>query len=90
MYIYSRFLNKFFVSIFRHVKLKDASNLTAKGLKVLKQHKVIDLEVNGLKITVNDLIACLGDWSLQNLRSLSVARGSFMDCSRLVIYKSFF
>lgn len=68
----------------RHVKLKDASNLTAKGLKVLKQHKVIDLEVNGLKITVNDLIACLGDWSLQNLRSLSVARGSFMDCSRSV------
>ncbi|XP_008201802.1 protein zyg-11 homolog B isoform X1 [Nasonia vitripennis] len=69
----------------RHVKLKDASNLTAKGLIVLKQHKVIDLEVNGLKITVNDLISCLGDWSLQNLRSLSVARGSFMDCSRYCV-----
>ncbi|KAL7289258.1 hypothetical protein TKK_0017195 [Trichogramma kaykai] len=69
----------------KHVKLKDASNLTAKGLKVLKQHKVIDLEVNELKITVNDLIACLGDWTLQNLRSLSVARGSFMDCSRYCV-----
>lgn len=66
----------------RHVRLKDASALSAKGLKILKQHKVVDLTVNGLKITVNDLISCLGDWSLQNLRSLSVAKGSFMDCSR--------
>lgn len=64
------------------MRLKDASALSAKGLKVLKQHKVVDLTVNGLKITVDDLISCLGDWSLQNLRSLSVARGSFMDCSR--------
>ncbi|XP_011688898.1 PREDICTED: protein zyg-11 homolog B-like isoform X3 [Wasmannia auropunctata] len=66
----------------RHVRLKDASTLSAKGLSVLKQHKVIDLIVNGLKITVNDLISCLSDWSIQNLRSLSVAKGSFMDFSR--------
>ncbi|XP_018345300.1 PREDICTED: protein zyg-11 homolog B-like isoform X3 [Trachymyrmex septentrionalis] len=66
----------------RHVRLKDASTLSVKGLSVLKQHKVIDLIVNGLKITVNDLISCLGDWSIQNLRSLSVAKGSFMDFSR--------
>ncbi|XP_024871172.1 protein zyg-11 homolog B-like [Temnothorax curvispinosus] len=66
----------------RHVRLKDASTLSAKGLSVLKQHKVIDLIVNGLKITVNELISCLGDWSIQNLRSLSVAKGSFMDFSR--------
>lgn len=74
----------------RHVKLKDASTLSAKGLKVLKQHKVVDLVVNGLKVTVNDLISCLGDWSLQNLRSLSVAKGSFMDCSRSVYIYYFF
>ncbi|XP_025074862.1 protein zyg-11 homolog B-like isoform X1 [Pogonomyrmex barbatus] len=67
----------------RHVRLKDASTLSAKGLSVLKQHKIVDLIVNGLKITVNDLISCLGDWSIQNLRSLSVAKGSFMDFSRL-------
>lgn len=66
----------------RHVKLKNASNLSVKGLKMLREHKVIDLEVKGLKISINDLIACLGTWSLQNLRSLSVAKGSFMDCSR--------
>ncbi|XP_017762696.1 PREDICTED: protein zyg-11 homolog B-like [Eufriesea mexicana] len=66
----------------RHVRLKDASALSAKGLKVLKQHKVVDLMVHGSKITARDLISCLGDWSLQNLRSLSVAKGSLMDCSR--------
>ncbi|XP_020298380.1 protein zyg-11 homolog B-like isoform X2 [Pseudomyrmex gracilis] len=66
----------------RHVRLKDASTLSAKGLSILKQHKVVNLIVNGLKITVNDLISCLGDWSIQNLRSLSVAKGSFMDFSR--------
>ncbi|XP_015429427.1 PREDICTED: protein zyg-11 homolog [Dufourea novaeangliae] len=69
----------------RHVRLKDASALSAKGLKVLKQHKVEELIVNGLKITVNELITCLSDWSLQNLRSLSVAKGSFMDCSRYCV-----
>ncbi|XP_076622675.1 protein zyg-11 homolog B isoform X2 [Colletes latitarsis] len=69
----------------RRIRLKDASALTAKGLKVLKQHKVEVLVVNGLKITVNDLISCLGDWSLQNLRLLSVAKGSFMDCSRYCV-----
>lgn len=67
---------------FRNVRLEDASNLSMKGLKVLKQHKVVHLEVNGLKITINDLIACLGDWSLRNLRSLNVANSSFTDCSR--------
>ncbi|XP_011312713.1 protein zyg-11 homolog B isoform X2 [Fopius arisanus] len=70
----------------RHVKLKDASSLSTKGLKVLKQHKVIDLEVKGMKITINDLISCLSEWSLLNLRSLSVAKGSFIDCSRVCVF----
>lgn len=69
--------------------MKDASTLSAKGLSILKQHKVIDLIVNGLKITVNDLISCLGDWSIQNLRSLSVAKGSFMDFSRLLQFLTY-
>ena len=66
------------------MKLKNASNLSVKGLKILKEHKIIDLEVKGLKIAINDLIGCLGTWSLQNLRSLSVAKGSFVDCSRYI------
>ncbi|CAG5084820.1 Similar to Zyg11b: Protein zyg-11 homolog B (Mus musculus) [Cotesia congregata] len=73
-------------TILRHVRLKDASRLSVKGLKVLKQHKIIDLEVNGLRITINDLIGCLGQWSLNNLRSLSVVKGSFIDCSRVCVF----
>ncbi|XP_011497736.1 PREDICTED: protein zyg-11 homolog B [Ceratosolen solmsi marchali] len=58
----------------RQVKLKDASTLTATGLNVLKQHKIIDLEVNGLKIAVCELIFCLSKWSRENLRSLNIAK----------------
>ncbi|KAK0177397.1 hypothetical protein PV328_001455 [Microctonus aethiopoides] len=72
----------------RHVRLKDASSLSAKGLKILKQHQIVGLEVSGLKITINDLIGCLGEWSLQNLRSLNVAKGSFIDCSRVCVFMS--
>ena len=53
----------------RHVRLKDASKLSIKGLKTLKGHKIVELEAQGLtKATVTDLISCLGEWSLQNLR----------------------
>ncbi|XP_078044108.1 protein zyg-11 homolog B [Augochlora pura] len=66
----------------RYVQIKDATVLSTKGFKVLKQHKVQELVVDGLLITINDLVNCLSDWSLQNLRSLSVARGMFLECSR--------
>ncbi|XP_054290704.1 protein zyg-11 homolog B-like [Macrosteles quadrilineatus] len=63
----------------RRVCLSDASQLTLRGLKVLRAHKITDLETQGLKVTVNDLIGCLGEWTLQNLRSLNVAHSAFMD-----------
>jgi len=56
--------------------------LTTKGLRVLKGHKISYLEVIGMKVTVNDLIGCLGEWTLQNLRSLNVAHSTFIDGSR--------
>jgi Zyg-11 family protein len=56
--------------------------LTTRGLRVLKGHKISNLEATGMKVTVNDLIGCLGEWTLQNLRSLNVARSTFMDGSR--------
>ena len=53
----------------RHVRLSDASKLTVKGLKTLKGHKIVELETLGLtKANVTELISCLGEWSLQNLR----------------------
>lgn len=66
----------------RHVQLRNARMLTTRGLRVLKGHKISNLEATGMKVTVNDLIGCLGEWTLQNLRSLNVARSTFMDGSR--------
>lgn len=63
----------------RRVSVPDASNLTTRGLRILKAHKIAELEMCGLKVTVNDLIGCLGEWTLQNLRSLNVAHSAFMD-----------
>lgn len=64
---------------FRRVCISDASELTTRGLRTLKPHKISELETRGLKVTVNDLIGCLGEWTLQNLRSLNVAHSAFMD-----------
>lgn len=67
------------IHFFRRVSIPDASNLSTRGLRVLKAHKIAELETCGLKVTVNDLISCLGEWTLQNLRSLNVAHSAFMD-----------
>ncbi|PNF20924.1 zyg-11-like protein B [Cryptotermes secundus] len=69
----------------RHVQLRNARMLTTRGLRVLKGHKISNLEATGMKVTVNDLIGCLGEWTLQNLRSLNVARSTFMDGSRYCV-----
>jgi len=70
----------------RHVRLSDASKLTVKGLKTLKGHKIVELEALGLtKATVTDLISCLGEWSLQNLRLLNVSNSTFMDSNKYCV-----
>lgn len=63
----------------RKVKLQNANLLTRQGLRVLKGHCITELEATGLRVPVNDLILCLGDWTLQNLRSLNVSRCSFLE-----------
>ena len=41
------------------------SQLSAKGLRILKMHKISELEITGLRsATVNDIIGCLGEWTL--------------------------
>jgi len=70
----------------RHVRLADASKLSVRGLKTLKGHKIVELEALGLtKATVTDLISCLGEWSLQNLRLLNVANSTFMDSNKFCV-----
>ncbi|KAL0277796.1 UNVERIFIED_CONTAM: hypothetical protein PYX00_004958 [Menopon gallinae] len=63
----------------RKVRLQKAKSLTRKGLRVLRGHCISELEATGLNVTVSDLILSLGDWSLQNLRSLNVSRCSFLE-----------
>jgi len=70
----------------RYVRLSDASKLTVKGLKTLKGHKIVELETLGLtKATVTELISCLGEWSLQNLRLLNVTNSTFMDSNKFCV-----
>ncbi|GFT51969.1 protein zyg-11 homolog B [Nephila pilipes] len=60
------------------VYIKDASHLSYKGLRVLRSHKINELAVIKLtNVTVNDLIGCLGEWTLQNLRLLNVSQSTF-------------
>uniref|UniRef100_A0A023F1W4 Putative zyg-1-like serine/threonine protein kinase n=2 Tax=Triatoma infestans TaxID=30076 RepID=A0A023F1W4_TRIIF len=66
----------------RCVSIPNASNLSKEGMKIFKGHKITDLEACGLKFTVNDLINCLGEWTLHNLRTLNVARSTFSEGSR--------
>jgi Zyg-11 family protein len=63
----------------RQVCIRDAQ-LSTKGLRTLKQHKISDLEITGLKsTTINDVIGCLGEWTLTNLRSLNVSNSTFLN-----------
>ena len=68
------------------MRLKDASKLTVKGLKTLRGHKIVELEALGLtKATVTDLVSCLGEWSLHNLRLLNVSNSTFMDSQKFCV-----
>lgn len=62
----------------KSVRIPDGSRLTARGLRTLRGHRIEELLVNGLqKCTINELIGCLGEHSLQRLRSLNVSQSSF-------------
>uniref|UniRef100_A0A1B6DCA2 Uncharacterized protein n=1 Tax=Clastoptera arizonana TaxID=38151 RepID=A0A1B6DCA2_9HEMI len=87
-----RKLTDFTISLFdisttslRRVCIPDANELTTQGLKMLKPHKISELEIKSLKVTVNDLIGCLGEWTLQNLRLLNVAHSMFTDGPKCVV-----
>lgn len=66
----------------RRVSIPNASNLSKDGLKILKGHKIVELEICGLKFPINDLVSCFGEWTLHNLRTLNVARSTLSEASR--------
>lgn len=67
-----------------NVTIPDASNLSKKGLRVLRSHRIDQLQVVGLtKATINELIGCLGEYSLNNLNLLNVSRSTFTSSARV-------
>ncbi|KAK3701133.1 hypothetical protein RRG08_029606 [Elysia crispata] len=72
----------------RHVSIHNAA-VTSRGLRILKGHRVSHLEVTGIKdVTVNDIIGCLGEWTLSNLRNLNVSRNTFLNNSKFCVVVS--
>ena len=70
----------------KQVRFRDASKLSVKGLKTLRGHRIQELEAVGLsKATVTDLISCLGEWSLLNLRNFNVANSTFVDSNKFCV-----
>ncbi|KAG0712443.1 Protein zyg-11 B [Chionoecetes opilio] len=60
------------------VNLHNADNVTCKGLKELRSHQIQAVEVKNLsKVSVDELISCFGEWTLNNIRELSVSGSSF-------------
>ncbi|KAF7283179.1 hypothetical protein GWI33_001242 [Rhynchophorus ferrugineus] len=61
------------------VKIKNCK-VTKRGLEILRQHKITDLEIVNLKnMNIEDILGCLGDWSLQNLVNANFANCTFAD-----------
>lgn len=72
----------------KRVRLRNVK-LTSKGLRVLKGHKLTELEVIRLRdLTVNDLIGCLGEWTLSNLRTLNVTNCLFLNSAKFSVVVS--
>ncbi|KAK7504037.1 hypothetical protein BaRGS_00004769 [Batillaria attramentaria] len=69
----------------RRVSIHDAP-VSLKGLRVLRSHRISELEITGLKgVTVNDVIGCLGEWTLSNLRVLNVSNNSFLNKAKFCV-----
>ena len=61
------------------MRLTDASKLTTRGLRILRDHNIVDLEARGLaRATITDLIGSLGDWTVANVRTFNVAESTFL------------
>lgn len=76
------------VTNLKRVSIHNAQ-LSTKGLRTLKAHRISELEVTGLRsVTVNDAIGCLGEWTLCNLRSLNVSNSTFLNSTKFCVVVS--
>ncbi|XP_066260786.1 protein zyg-11 homolog B-like [Euwallacea similis] len=66
----------------KSVRIKNCK-VTKCGLQILRQHKITDVEVTKLRnVNIEDVLDCLNDWSLQNLRSANFAHCPCTDMFR--------
>lgn len=54
--------------------IPNASEISKKGLLSIKDHKLVEIGVFGLKLPMNDVVECLSAYNLENLQSLSVSK----------------
>ncbi|XP_018322047.1 protein zyg-11 homolog B-like isoform X2 [Agrilus planipennis] len=67
----------------QRVKIKSPRKITIEGLKILKEHKLLELECTDLKkFSINSILECLSDWSFQNLVCLNLSRCTFINSQR--------
>ncbi|KAK6179412.1 hypothetical protein SNE40_011778 [Patella caerulea] len=58
--------------------IRNATGLTQDALGILKNHKILDIEiVHQPTININELVECLGEWTLKHVRTLNVEGMSF-------------
>lgn len=81
--LFDHVLLNFFTSKYTrlsNVKIQNAAILTSKGLRAFRTHNLKTLEIHHLKkATLNELIACLNQWTQTNLQFLSVSNCSLID-----------
>lgn len=64
--------------VLTRVRIEDASLVTGRGLRTLRRHRLRELRVRRLKkCSINQLIGCLGEQTLKQLRSLDVSHSLF-------------
>jgi len=55
--------------------------------RTFRSHNIVELEATGLKqLPVNELIGCLGEWTLDNIKSLNVSGSGFVDVSGVGVH----
>ncbi len=59
---------------YRRVDIPNASEISKSGLLKMKDHKLVEIAVFGLKLPMNDVIECLSEYNLENLQTLNFSK----------------
>lgn len=67
--------------LFSNIILPTTKKLTTKGLRILKNHNVVKIQVDFLNCTITELVDSLSEWTTQNLKILSVPNSLYVSDS---------